>query len=608
MGNKFLFVILLFFAFQFQAINVVATGGPYTPPPAVGSTVGQPLENAAKAECTSKGGTWDGASVSCSLNGTKCPYVSSNYSKCLYDSQWVIDACEMDGTGTWDKVNNKCVLHKSASGLSCGDNAKGSLCTENPEPKHYHCSCDYADTEGGTPKAFEVSSPADLKLAANKCPSTAPVAGEKVEIKDKAAPTGLACLQQIRENINKCKGDSENAVNACNMKSEKNAETRQSLTSLANMSRQLIHVGTAEQCKNMGLVTGAAGYGLNNIQKGCKEEMSVCVNSCADLSKYSTAEKIKADCATAAQEDVNVLEQEANELAAVMRSAKQECETDSDALLKQVGNALTSAVSSYATAAQCENQVSSLPTLTNLSLNSCISNPNAAGCPVNCATNPSSAQCTCLTNPSAAGCKNGAGSQLAGNPNAANQTLPSLSAGGLGSKLGSTGSTGSSGLGDLSMGDASELNPLDQKPATDSASPSMFGQAGSANAGGGGGTGGGEGNGKNGKGGEASGEEPGLFGGVFQNLKNAAGSLFGSGSSSGSSASKKSSTVTSGVNAAGLKPVVGNKALRGIASNGKSCFVDAKGTEFCFGKKNMDIFKMMNAQYSNQYNTLITDK
>ena len=197
---------------------------------------------------------------------------------------------------------------------------------------------------------------------------------------------------------------------------------------------------------------------------------------------------------------------------------------------------------------------------------------------------------------------------MAGNPNAANQNLPSLGgAGGLDTKPGSGGGGGNDNLGDLSLGDASEKNPMDQKLA-EVPTGEGSGVATAANPGGGGGTAPGEdGKGKNGKA-EAAAEEPGVFGGVFQNLKNAAGSLFGSSGSGNSSSSKKSTAVTNGVNAAGLKPVVGNNALRGIASNGKSCFVDAKGTEFCFGKKNMDIFKMMNSQYSNQYNTLIIDK
>ena len=493
--------------------------------------------------------------------------------------------------------------------LSCGlntvDGAK--VCSDFTKSAHMHCVCKLPNVEGEAAKTFVVSKDPGLNEV-NNCPSAAPVATEKAEVKEKAAATGLDCLQNIRNQINACKDDASNSINACDMKSENNSGTKQKLSALAQAAQQFIHVGTAVQCKNMGLVTSAAGYGLSEIQGNCRAEMKSCQNSCKDLSKYTDPEEIKNSCTTATPESAAKLKEEAEELAAVMSAANKECITKSEMLLQQVGSAITNATSAYQSAAVCENQLSASPVLQNINLSNCLANPNAAGCPVNCATNSTNPQCTCLVNPQAAGCQGGKGSEMAGNPNGLNQNLPSLSgAGGLSSKAGSVGGGGGDNLGDLNMGDASEKNPLDQKP-TDVPATAALGAAPPAVLGGISGNGpGDDGKGKNGKAEPAS-EDHSLFGGVFQNLKNAAGSLFGSSGSGNSSSSKKSTAVTNGVNAAGLKPVAGNNALRGIASNGKSCFVDAKGTEFCFGKKNMDIFKMMNSQYGNQYNTLIIDK
>jgi hypothetical protein len=524
---------------------------------------------------------------------------------CLDEPNAIAKAACTPDKGTWDKIKKICEPKTvNTAALSCGSYATPTSCPNGDAKPHLHCECNFSDIDGQPKKVFQGDTQDKLK-SANQCPSSAPVATEEVEVMEKAAATGLACIQNIRDEINKCKEDSGSAVKACDMKSDKNAETRQQLSGLAQMSQQLTHAGTAEQCKNMGLVTGAAGYGLSSMEKNCNNEMGTCRNSCAGLSKYSKEENIIEACGTVAPADQLKLESEANELARVMTAANNECVTQTEALLQQVGGALKSATVGYASAAQCENQVSSQPVLTNMNLTSCISNPNAAGCPVNCATNPTNAQCTCLTNPTAAGCQGGAGSQLAGgNPNGTN--LPALAAGGLGSKLGSSGTGGSSDLGDLSGLDG-EVAPPAGAPVAEAAAGGMFNQAGVANAGGGAGTEGAAGKAKNGKGGEAA-EEPGLFGGMFQNLKNAAGSLFGSGGSGNSSQAKKNQPTGNGFNAAGLKPVAVNKNLRGLASNGNNCFVDVKGTRVCFGSKNEDIWTKMQKQYSLQYNTFIIDK
>lgn len=527
---------------------------------------------------------------------------------CLDEPNAIAKAACTPDKGTWDKIKKICEPKPAnTAALSCGSYATPTSCPSGDQTPHLHCECNFSDVDGQPKKVFSGDTLEKLKSGANQCPTSAPVATEKAEVADKAAATGLPCIQKIRDDINTCKDDSGKAVKACDMKSDTNAETRQQLSSLAQMSQQLLHAGTAEQCKNMGLVTGAAGYGLSTMEKNCNNEMGSCRNSCSGLSKYSKAENIVKECGTVAPQDEQKLEDEAEELARVMTAANNECITQTEALLQQVGGALKSATTSYASAAQCENQVSSQPVLKNMNLSSCISNPSAAGCPVNCATNPTNAQCTCLVNPQAAGCQGGNGSQMAGNPNAANQNLPSM--GGLGSKLGSiSGGGSSSDLGDLSGLDGEGVPAAGGAAGAEKDAGNMFGQAGAANAGGGGGTEGAAGKGKAGKGGEGAGEEHGMFGGMFQNLKNAAGSLFGLGGSGSSSAVKKSNTANNGFNAAGFKPIPKNKNIRGLASNGNNCWVDAKGAAVCFGTKNEDIWTKMQKQYSLQYNTFILDK
>ncbi|MBC7458026.1 MAG: hypothetical protein H7235_07085 [Bdellovibrionaceae bacterium] len=509
------------------------------------------------------------------------------------------------------------------------NNPTTKVCLDKSKPaEHYkdkndkskgteiHCVCDYADTYGVINEY-----PRDTQTDANMKTCPQDPSNEQVVSKDTMNDDVYPCIQKVKDEINKCKVQSSETIKTCSIKSDKNETIRAPIGAIVSQTTSMMHSGVVnkgalEQCKNAGYLSAAAGYGLGQIQNNCEAELNLCKSSCEVVKNYNEDSIIenckKTGGGYVAGVDGTVLSVQAQKLAATAEGVNNECfQEGSDlsptakSLLKSAALGVSQYVSANNAAVQCEQMISAQPQLVPFT-NTCAVNPGAAGCPVNCATNPSSAQCTCLTNPQAAGCKGGVGSQLAGNPNAAAQNLPSLSAGGLGSKLGSSGSGGSGGLGDLNMGDASEVNPLDQKPVADAAAGSMFGQAAVPNAGG---AGSGEGaKGKNAKGEAGAGEEHGLFGGMFQNLKNAAGNLFGNGGGGGSAASKKSSSVTGGVNSAGLKPIVGNKALRGIASNGKSCFVDSKGTEFCFGKKNMDIFKMMNAQYSNQYNTLIIDK
>lgn len=485
--------------------------------------------------------------------------------------------------------------------------------------KEHHCVCNYASNWGGSPSEY-VRDTTDAATAAKACPDKAPT--EQAATSETMGDEVYACIQDVKEEINSCKTQASETMKTCDIKSEKNEKIRSPVGSVVSQATSMMHAGAVnkgavEQCKTAGYLSAAAGYGLGQIQTNCESELKSCQTTCAEVKDY-TEDQIVAKCkakggdgSTVAQEPV--LRQQAQKLVAVAEGVDKECfqeGSDMSPTAKSLLNSAMLGVSQYVSAnnaaVQCEQTISAQPQLVPLT-NTCATNPSAAGCPVNCATNPSSAQCTCLTNPTAAGCQAGAGSQMAGNPNGAGQSLPSLAAGGLGSKLGSSGVGSSSGLGDLSGLDG-EVAPPSGAPVPAGEAGGMFNQAGAANAGGGAGTEGAAGKAKNGKGGEGAAEEHGLFGGMFQNLKNAAGSLFGVGGSGSSSTSKKSSSVTGGANSAGLKPVVGNKALRGIASNGKSCFVDAKGTEFCFGKKNMDIFKMMNAQYNNQYNTLIIDK
>ncbi len=623
MGNKSTFFIILFFVIGFFTSEGFATCGDR--PDACYSRETYRVKKICvysiascdqPSTCRNNQGSWVGGKcVSKTVAPTRV--LSSQYN--VYDQVKTTSSTQNSPTTIKERTCNgadgtpvscatlaqSTVAPSNNPATSCGDKAtetalhEGQVVTGGPNVLHRDCQCKFTNAQGNK----------DIFIAgyntAVTCPDSDLGLGDKsTETAAKADAKGLDCIQTIRDEINTCKEKSSEAVIACDMKSQKNAETKQGLSALSQASQQFIHAGTAEQCKNMGLVTSAAGYGLSEIQDSCRNEMKACRNSCTGLYKYKNPENIKAYCKSAASEDVDRLQSEADQLAQVMSKADNECVDNTEQLLQQVGSAIGSATSAYATSAQCERQLSSSPVLTTLDLNACLSNPNAAGCPVNCASNPSNAQCTCLVNPNAAGCKGGPGVSELASGKGPQFTPTGVTVGG--SQFGP--SPGSGGGLDLSLNDDSEKVPAEQKPAVVTPTESLFGKAGEASAGSGGSTQGGDDGAKNKNGKAAVAEEDkGLFGGVFKNLKNAAGSLFGSGGE-GSSSTKKSSSAKGAANSAGLKPVVSNSALRGIASNGKSCFVDSKGVEFCFGRKNMDIFKMMNSQYSNQYSTLINDK
>jgi hypothetical protein len=525
--------------------------------------------------------------------------------QCTYETSKVFEPandakCPTEAEAEANKKNSG----GDAASAKCGPNTNAPFRHELPNDAnvlHYDCTCKFKN-ELGVFGTYVAGNTVEQDKA--NCPSSDKT-GQAVDTEAEADATGLACIQKIRNDINACKAASAKSVKACDVKSEKNAETMQGITQISQASQQFMHASAAEQCKNMGLVTGATGYGLSAIQGNCNAEMKSCEDACSDVQQYKNADKIKAACVTAATEDATQLQEEATELASVMGAANEECVTKSEQLLKQVGTTLNSMVQGYSAATRCENQVSSQAVLTQTNLNTCIASPNAAGCPVNCISNPTNAQCTCLSNPSAAGCQKGAGAELAGgNPNGKIQYSPISSSGGI--KPSAGGGGGGSEL-DLYVDD--EGNPIPVSALEDGGNKgSMFGQAAAAGGGGGGGTS--EGAGAKAKGSAAGDDEDkGLFGGMFQSLKSAAGSLFGGGSGGSGSASKKAgASKDPGFNAAGLKPVSGNKNLRGLASNGNICFVDAKGTRVCFGTKNEDIWMKMQKQYSLQYNTFITDK
>lgn len=574
--------------------------------------------------CSSENGSWNSATKTCTIGTESCVFTKrTEFLSCIKNVKDLAAAkagCTPD-KGTWNTATKVCDPLKSQAA-----NSAAKQCFPHSTPKEHsvgaeisstgkewHCVCNFADRMGVIGEY-----PRDRQTSANAetCPATEPA--QQASTKETLDEDVLPCLREAKTKINSCKEKSTETVKTCDDKSEKNAKIRQPVGSILTQATQAMHTsavnkGALEQCKTAGYLSAAAGYGIAEIEKNCKQELNQCVESCADVKEYtaeSLAQLCEGDAEAAKQHDLLVAQSQ--KLASVAEGVDEECFQDKEgsgpALLKTATQGVATYINANNAAVQCEQVISAQPQLVPFT-NTCATNPSAAGCPVNCATNPSSAQCTCMTNPTAAGCQAGAGSQMAGgNPNGAGQSLPSLAAGGLGSKLGSSGLGGSSDLGDLSGLDGSEAAAAGGGSGAEVPAGGMFGQAGAANTGGGGSTAGADGKGKNGKGGEAAAEESGLFGGMFQNLKNAAGSLFGVGGSGSSSTAKKSSSVIGKTNSAGLKPVVGNKALRGIASNGKSCFVDAKGTEFCFGKKNMDIFKMMNAQYNNQYNTLIIDK
>ena len=365
--------------------------------------------------------------------------------------------------------------------------------------------------------------------------------------------------------------------------------------------------GAAEECRTASLLSAAAGYGAGKIQVNCSKEIESCKSSCTDVVKYdqdaivAKCKESKKDGSLATQE--KELVQQADKLAAVVEGIKEECIVNNsvaDKILKESQQALDQFVIKNNAAVQCEQAiVSNTPSIP--LTNQCAIYPNSAGCPVNCAIDTGNPQCKCLQHPSDPSCKPGGGNGISSVAGLApNTQVPAIGV----SAGGPTFKSGSSGFGNdlnLDLGEASEKSATELAKTEPSKDSGGFQAAPTANSSaGGGGSDGPSAAAK--KSGEVT-EEKSLIGGTFAALKNAAAGLFGG----GNNFSKKA--VVEKENAAAknnIKPV--NSALRGVASNGKSCFVDAKGAEFCFGRRNMDIFKMMNSQYSNQYNSLIIDK
>ena len=477
--------------------------------------------------------------------------------------------------------------------------------------KAIHCVCNFKGSNGESKEYFLTGTnktPAsDVDSA---CPHQSPKPAETT-----AAGSGdevFACIEDIKKEINDCKETATKTIEICDKNSDKNANIRQPISSAIDKGTQLLHMnaikkGAAEECRNVSLLSAAAGYGTGKIQGNCATGIASCKSSCSDVIKYDQ-DAIVAKCKESKKDGSHEtqkeqLELQADKLIAVVESVKEECagsNSTADQILDQTKAALDQFVRSNNAAVQCEQAIVSNTPSTPLT-NQCAIYPNSAGCPVNCAIDTGNPQCKCLQHPSDPSCKPGGGNGISSVASLApNTQVPAIGV----SAGGSTFKSGSSGFGNdlnLDLGEASEKSATELAKTEPSKDSGGFQAAPTANSSaGGGGSDGPSAAAK--KSGEVT-EEKSLIGGTFAALKNAAAGLFGG----GNNFSKKA--VVEKENAAAknnIKPV--NSALRGVASNGKSCFVDTKGAEFCFGRRNMDIFKMMNSQYSNQYNSLIIDK
>jgi hypothetical protein len=612
MGNK-LTGVLLFLSFVF--VSQFSWGQiPYT----LGTNSGPQQDG--KSACIEPG-VWNGATSSCNYKGTNCSFRQENdasfneYKLCVQKVDCeALNASWVDGKCNYmcdPKLRSNCG-GAIASTKKCSDYSNPAEHSDNSSPtgKAIHCVCKIKDPVKATEYPLESTSDID---AQNICAKSEP----KIEVTAAVSTDEvLPCLQDIKTEINACKAKATETVEFCDKNSEENGTIRRPVGNVIDQATGLLHAraaskGIVEDCRNIGLMSAAAGYGVGKIQGNCKDKINSCKQTCTkEILEYSDVEKISAACIASGKQGFEAnnkakLESQAAALAAIVEASKDECAgsgTTAERLLGEAQEATNQFMKANASAVACEQALASGPPSAVLTMN-CITDPGSAGCPVNCATNSTSPQCKCLNNPSDPTCKGGPGiSNMAGTANPSSQYVPigGLSAGAGASKFGG----GSGGdLGGLDI-EASEKSALEKPRDDGSKDAGPFGAAVQANTSGGSG-GGGSGSGaaeKNAAG--AAAEEKSFLGGTFAALKNAANNIFGG---SGSGSKNKSATAKEDALAKNnLKP--NNSAIRGLASNGKSCFVDAKGSEYCFGRRNMDIFKMMNSQYSNQYNTLIMDK
>jgi hypothetical protein len=425
-----------------------------------------------------------------------------------------------------------------------------------------------------------------------------------------ASPTNSDCpeLVAFENQAKRCQEKGVDAVASCkpeNAESNKDYAQIQSVVKAASKTAMAYgqQAGSAEACFNAGAIGTGSWQALDMLKKGCESEISTCESECGNADEqYRT---VYLACINRKGESSPGIQEYSNELGTQLKSIKEDlnsgiksCQVEAKSNEQRISQMMKEMNNTAQQAAKCQCQLTAGQTNCDQVQGPefCAANPMHVNCPkvvtMKCAgADSQTKECICLRDPKSTQCVTGlnTGSQLAGAGAAFSEVA-----------TGNTNFKGSSGGGDGGLGSLDGLNDTASLALSSDKSlggaDSPFGVAGSG--GGGSGAGGGSG----GADGSGAGAEPGGepeaksgIGGLFNQLKTSVAGLFGGkGSAAKNSSGGKnygSRNLNKGFDPNKYRPV----GLRGIAG------ADGSG----MGRKNMDIFKMVNNQYSNQYHTLM---
>ncbi len=428
-----------------------------------------------------------------------------------------------------------------------------------------------------------------------------------------SAPTECTALTQFEDKVKSCQTKGIDAVKGCDPKntdSNKNYGDAQSAVQAMSQVSMIKgqQAGSSESCFNAGVIGTAAYQALDLLKSGCRDEISKCEEECGVGGFLgiggTSADDIVAKCESEIkQKNPNITPTQLEPLLSDIKKkasiAKSEldtgiksCTVDAKSNMARTNDLMRGVNTSAQQAAKCQCQLTAGQTSCDQIQGPeyCARNPSdTLKCPpvvtLRCVgADKDTKDCVCMRDPGNSMCKtnsNTTGSQLAGatNLNPIGAGNPNFKPG---SGLGPNG--GLDGLNDL----ASSSTSMDKTTGTDP----QFNVAG-------GGSGGAGSNGGGASGGLAEGSAAGAdateaksgIGGLFNNLKTGLLSAMGIGSKNNSAGRNYGDKGKAGT---AMDPDKWKPNLRGVAG----------GTGM--GRKNADIFKMINNQYNDQYHTLMT--
>jgi hypothetical protein len=510
----------------------------------------------------------------------------NNCSKKVENYGWDGNDCLCGGkdADSFEVVAGKCQKKNSQAAKSC--DKEGEILQSNGT-----CGCN-------TKLGYEISSE-DWRTCIKSASAT--------------APTECTALTQFEDKVKSCQTKGLDAVKGCDPKntdSNKNYGDAQSAVQAMSQVSMIKgqQAGSSESCFNAGVIGTAAYQALDLLKSGCRDEISKCEEECGVGGFLgiggTSADDIVAKCESEIkQKNPNItptqLEPLLSDIKKKATTAKSEldtgiksCTVDAKSNMARTNDLMRGVNTSAQQAAKCQCQLTAGQTSCDQIQGPeyCARNPSdTLKCPpvvtLRCVgADKDNKDCVCMRDPGNSMCKtnsNTTGSQLAGatNLNPIGAGNPNFKPG---SGLGPNG--GLDGLNDL----ASSSTSMDKTTGTDP----QFNVAG-------GGSGGAGSNGGGASGGPAEGSAAGAdateaksgIGGLFNNLKTGLLSAMGIGSKNNSAGRNYGDKGKAGT---AMDPDKWKPNLRGVAG----------GTGM--GRKNADIFKMINNQYNDQYHTLMT--